>query len=186
MDLGTRSWRRWRWTLIGLGLILLVGTLLMGRPALFSHVPSPSSVPPEVAFLSIPPKIVDLPLRSHLFGRQAAEEISRLHRGTFPLTGATIATYADSATIVWVGAAENVAGANKLIFQMTQSIAWSNTPFTPVGERHLRGIDVYELNGMDQIHYYFQVSDRIYWLAVASDEAEQGLQDLLDFALETD
>jgi hypothetical protein len=126
--------------------------------------------------------VVDLPLRSHLFGPRAAEEISRLHRGTFRLTGAAIATYGDGAAIVWVGSAEDVAGADKLISQMTQSIARSNTPFTPLGERRFRDVTVYELTGMGQTHFFFQVDDRVYWLAVMPHRAEPGLRDLLGFA----
>ena len=184
------------WRLAGLALLIAVGAFLLMRFALLSVDQATSSEPSDIvgfplrtqvpAPLPIPPTVAGLSLRAHLFGQDAADEINRLHRGNFRLTGAAVALYGDAAATVWIGGTQDVSRASLITSQMTKSIARSNNPFTPVGERQLRGIDVYELTGMGQIHYYFQVGNRIYWLAVEPYLADQGLSDLLDFALDAD
>ena len=185
-----------RWVLAGLALLFAAGAFLLAAIALLPRDQTSSSEPvnaagfplqaQDVAPLSIPPDVAGFALRTHLFGPAAADEINGLHRGNFRLTGAAIAVYGDAEATVWVGGTEDASRARLIISQMTESIARSDTPFTPVGERQLRGITVYELTGIGQIHYYFQVGDRIYWLAAVSDRADRGLRELLDFALEAD
>ncbi len=173
----TRRRRRWPQLLIGLGLILLAIVLLLAALTLRPGNPAP---------LPIPVQIADLPLRGHLFGPEAAEEIQRLHRSRFPLTGAAIAIYgADPPeAMIWVARTWGDLGARLLTAWMTRAIERSdNSPFTPTGQRQVQNIRIYELTGMGQIHYYFQIGDRVYWLAVNPDQADQGLQDLLQFAL---
>ncbi len=170
--------RRRRWwprVLVGLGLVLLAGTLLLAGLMSSARDPAPLPVPSQTA---------GLPLRTHLFGSEAADAIRQLHRTPFPLTGAAVAIYgtdSPSATL-WVARSWGGWGARLLTTWMTRAIAGSDTPFTPVGSRREQGVLVYELTGMGQTHFYFQVGDRVYWLAVASDQAEQGLRDLLGFA----
>ncbi len=171
----TRS--RGPYVLIGLGLLILVGTLLWTGLPLLSSDPIP---------LAVPPKVADFPLRAHLFGPEAADEIRRLHRRGFPMTGAAVAVYGNREATLWVARTWGTWGARLMNFRMTQAIARSDTPFTPVGQRQLQGVTVYELTGMGQAHFYFQIGDRIYWLAVVPERAEQGVRDLLDFALSPD
>ncbi len=170
-----RGRRWWPRLLVGLGLALLVGTLLLAGLMSSARDPAPLPVPSQMA---------GLPLQSHQFGSEAADAIRRLHRTPFPLTGAAVAIYgtdSPSATL-WVARSWRIWGARLLTAWMTRAIAGSDTPFTPVGSRREQGILVYELTGIGQTHFYFQAGDRVYWLAVAPDRADQGLRDLLGFA----
>ena len=176
-SLYSRDRRRWRWVLFGLGAVLLIAALLLAGLMLFSRDPDP---------LLIPSQIGGVPLQAHLFGSEAADAIYRLHSTPFPLTGAAVAIYGSDSppVMIWAARTWGTWGARLLTMWMTQAIARSDTPFTPLGSRQVRGVLVYELTGMGQTHYYFQVGDRIYWLAVAPHQADQGLQDLLGFALD--
>jgi len=167
--------RRWGpFVLIALGLLILVGTLLWAGLDNLSRDP---------ASLAIPTRVGGLPLQVHLSGSEAADQIRQLHRSRFPMTGAAVAMYGNRSAMLWVARTWGSWGARLMRFWMTQAIARSDTPFTPVGQRRLYGVTVYELTGMGKSHFYFQVDDRLYWLAVAPDHAEQGLEELLDFAL---
>ena len=160
--------------LVALGLLFLLGALLWATLGRQARDPAPLAIPAEVA---------GLPLQAHLFGPEAATEIRQLHRSRFPVTGAAIAMYGDRSAMLWVARSWGSLGARVMRMWMTRAIARSDTPFTPVGQRQLSGVTVYELTGMGRYHFYFQVGDRVYWLAVVANRSEQGLSDLIDFAL---
>lgn len=175
MNIGRGRRPLWRlWIIAGLVIVLLAGVLSILTLLAFSRPPSPVPVPSRVA---------GVPLRAHLFGQEAADEIVRLHRSRFPLTGAAVAVYGETTAILWVGQTWGDGGAQVLLWWMTRAIERSDSPFRPVGQRRVRDVLVYELRGMGQTHFYFRVEDRIYWLAVDPDLAGRGLQELVDFAL---
>jgi len=163
-----RHRRWWPRALVGLGLVLLAGLMLLSRD------PAPLPVPSQTA---------GLPLRAHLFGSEAADAIRQIRRTRFPLTGAAVAIYGSDSPPATVWGARTW-GARLLTVWMTQAITRSDTPFTPVGSRRVSGVLVHELTGMGQAHFYFQVRDRVYWLAATPGRADQGLQALLGFALD--
>ena len=177
---------RWRLALVGLGLVFMTIILMLTGPTTPPGAQEPLPAAPGIIALPIPYEVAGLPIQMHLVGPEADEEIARLHRGSFALTGAAIALYQNAEATVWVGGAESTAKTRLIVYQMTQSIARVDSPFTPVGQRRLRDLDVYELVGMGQAHFYFQVDDRVYWLAITPDRVDRGLQDLLDFALKTE
>ncbi len=152
--------------LISLGVCVILAFLLT-RPA--------RAIP-------IPMQVAGYPLRAHLFGPDAAREIRDMHRGTFPLTGAAIGIYGNRDATVWVSEIWGEWGAALLMHSMTKAIARVDSPFEPVGERLVDGIQVYELTGMGQAHFYFRVRNQVYWLAIRPTRAEAGLRDILAFA----
>jgi len=160
--------------LVALGLLVLVGVLFWVALDRSARNPAPLAIPTEVA---------GLPLRTHLFGPEAATEIRQLHRSRFPMTGAAIAMYGDRGAMLWVARSWGSLGARLMRVWMTRAIARSDTPFTPLGQRRLSGVTVYELTGMGRYHFYFQVGDRVYWLAVVPNRSERGISELIDFAL---
>ncbi len=160
---------------VGCAGVLLVVVLLALIPVwVFSQ--------PEKA-LPIPGRIAGYPLRGHVFGPEAAEEIRNMHRGTFPMTGAAIAIYGNMDAVLWVSETWGSIGAYLLERGMTRAIAKGDTPFEPLGTRQVRGVTVYELTGMGQMHYYFRVGDMVYWLAVNEEKAEEALDEVVAFAL---
>ncbi len=155
---------------VGFGVLLFLCFMLI---ALVSR--------PEDA-LPLPRAIAGYPLRSHTFGPEAADEIRRMHRGTFPLTGAAIGIYGNSDAILWVAETWGGVGASILERGMTEAIERVDSPFTPVGVRNVQGVKVHELTGTGQVHFYFRLGNQVYWLAIAPERAEQGLQEVLEFA----
>ncbi len=156
--------------LIATGLLLVVCFLSI---ALISRPERP---------LPLPRTIAGYPLRTHLFGAEAAAEIRRMHKGTFPLTAAAIGVYGDTDAILWVSETWGSVGAWLLERSMTEAIARQETPFQPLGVRSVDGIRVYALRGLGQSHFYFRLGNRVYWLAVNPESADQGLQEVIDFA----
>ncbi len=155
-------------TISGLLLILCLLTVaLMSRPA---------------RALPLPPTIAGYPLHSHIFGPDAVQELHRMHDSSFPLTGAAIGLYGQGDAVLWVSETWGSIGARLLEWRMTTTIDRVESPFDPVGERTINGTRVHELTGMGQFHYYFRVGNRLYWLAINAERAEQGLQEVLTFA----
>jgi hypothetical protein len=48
-----------------------------------------------------------------------------------------------------------------------------------VEKRQVEGITVNVLTGMGQVHYYFQLDQRVVWLAVSPQLAEQSLEEII-------
>lgn len=163
--------RRWLLYLLLAALGLLIPGAI-GTAAFFAR-PAPLPVPPAVA---------DLPLHAHQFGAEAARSLVRLHRRRFPVTGAAMAMYGTAEATLWVARSWSGWGAARMTGRMTRAIAEGDSPFTPQGEQPIDGVTVYALTGMGQRHYYFRVDDRIYWLAVVPERADQALQEILAFA----
>lgn len=165
-----RSWLPPVW--IATGLLLVVCFLSI---AVISRPARP---------LPLPRTIAGYPLRAHLFGAEAAAEIRRMHKGTFPLTAAAIGVYGNTDAILWVSETWGSIGAWLLEWSMTEAIARQKTPFRPLGVRTVSGIRVHVLSGLGQRHFYFRLGNRVYWLAVNPESADPGLQEIIDFARE--
>lgn len=159
-----------RVALVVIGILLIVSLLVV---AVASRPAAPLPLPERVAGHS---------LRAHVFGPEAAAEIRRMHRGTFPLTAAAIGVYGNGDAVLWVGQTWGRVGAWALERSMTATISRTESPFRPVRERDLNGVHVYELEGMGQRHFYFRVGDRIYWLAVSPEWADRALAEVIRFA----
>lgn len=170
--------------LILAGIVLLVGTVAWFDILTPLRDPKP---------LPIPAQLAGLPLTRHAFGRQAADEIARLHDGStgsprssgFPLTGATVAEYGGGTITVWASETWGRWGAQYMTRSMTRAIDRETTPFTPTGQRVVDGHRVYTLTGMGMSHFYFQAGDQVIWLAASSDRADVALRDLLAYLDET-
>lgn len=161
--------RRW-FVLAGLVLLILItsGLLLQAR------LRNPAAI-------SIPGTLDDLPLTAHAFGREAAAHIAHLHGKDFLLTDAAVGEYGNGQATVWVSTTWGRWGAQRQIRAMTDAIAEGTSPFEPSGAQDVEGCTVYALTGMGQAHFYFRTGDQIVWLAVASDQAESALRELLDY-----
>lgn len=167
---GARPWRRWL-LLLGIGVLVLAA---VGWFGVLSPLRNPAAV-------SIPAELTELPLTGHAFGREAAEHIAHLHKKRFPLTGAAVGDYGNGQATLWVSRTLGRWGAQAQLRAMTDSIAEGTSPFTPTGQRDVKGCGIYALTGMGQTHFYFSVGDRVIWLAVAPDRADAALRELLDY-----
>jgi len=86
----------------------------------------------------------------------------------------------DGEATLWVAGTVAEFVAADMLRAMGESIAQSETPFTPLGERQPDGRSVAELTGMGQRHFYFRAGKQIIWLAVEEDLAELAIQEALE------
>jgi len=110
-------------------------------------------------------------------GAVALAEIESLHGKGFELTDGKVVRYGDA--MVWVAKAKDEATAKAMVDTMTRRIAEGRSPFTPTGTRQVNGRMVWTLTGMGQSHFYWQMGDKVTWLAISPALAEQGLRELM-------
>jgi hypothetical protein len=161
--------------LSGFGLIILLGA------AGFLIYPQMAQKPTPAA---LPDMIIDLRLSESIQAEAAIAEISRMHGNEFSLTSGAIGMYgADHTLTLWVAEVSTQTGAGRMLIAMRDKIANSSgsSPFEPVGERRAGSRTIYELDGMDQKHFYFQSRKLIVWLAVEPESAETALRQILKF-----
>jgi hypothetical protein len=164
-------WKRRRLLILtGLGLvILLVGGGWLGVNWLASGQGK----------VAVPPRLAGLPLSSHITGQAALTEIQRLHGKDFSMIDGAVAYYGDGRAILWISSTRLPSMAARQVEAMTERIAAGRSPFTPLDTIEVKGMTIYVLTGMSQIHYYFQLDRRVVWLAVSPQYAEQSLQELI-------
>lgn len=153
--------------LMGLGLVLVLAALIW------------LAVDWDVG--KLPARLAGLPLSEQLAGRPALAEIGRLHGQDFALVDGIVARYGDSAATVWMSSARTPALAAEQVEAMTGRIGEGGSPFTPLGRDEVEGVTAYALTGMGQRHYYFQLEQRVVWLAINAELADQGLAELIRY-----
>lgn len=130
----------------------------------------------------LPERLADLPLTEQVRGAPAVVEVNRMHGKEFPLTSGAVGIYGDGRqATIWVSGEPVGLMANRILIAMRDKIAEGNSPFTSLGERKVGGRSVYELEGLDQKHYYFQSANLVIWLAADANLAEQALGQSLEF-----
>ena len=164
---------RLAWILMSFGFIIVLVTL--GFALYQQRAGSINSVP-------LPNALVDLSLRGRIIGRAALDDLARLHGQEFLLNKGAVGIYGESGEItLYVAGTPLNFMAGRLMAAMRDKIARSETPFTPIAEREQRGRTVYELQGMGQKHFYFRSNDLIIWLAVDESQAEEALNQALEY-----
>ena len=159
---------------------LIVGGLLIiiaagGYLSYSQGINNPGPVP-------LPEQIAGLNIASSSTGFQAVIDIARLHNQTFPLVSGAVGMYGPNHQVkLWVSGSWLKFMATRMVAAMVDSIADSTSPFTAIGERQNEDRTIYELEGLNQKHFYFQSGRLVIWLAVDSELAEQALQEALEF-----
>ena len=159
--------------LIGFGIIVILVALAYGAYQL--RISQFESAP-------LPAEIAGLPLGGRLFGSPALDELSWMHGQQFQLNQGAVGSYgsSDEITLYVAGTPLNFM-AGRMIIDMREKIARTETPFAPLAERQYGARTVYELEGMGQQHFYFRSGNLVIWLAADEQEAEFALQQALDF-----
>ena len=135
---------------------------------------------PEVA--PLPGQIAGLSLGKHKTGREAVEEINRLHHKDFPLSSGAVGQYgAQQQVTLWVSGVPLRLMAAWVLKDMQEKIAEGNSPFTPRGEEYVRERTIYVLDGLGQRHFYFASNNLLIWLAADTELAEQALAQALEY-----
>src|SRR5574341_794601 len=130
----------------------------------------------------LPERISNLPLSGKTTGQKAVWELTRLHQKGFPLVSAAVGMYgAEHQVMLWVSGAPITPLASRMLASMRDKIAEGRSPFTPTGEWKDGNRMIYKMEGMGQMHYYFQSGNLLVWMAANPDLAEQALGEVLDF-----
>ena len=159
--------------LIGAGLFLLSATI--GYWRFDEAIKNPSAA-------RLPERITNLPLTSKSTGQQAVWELTRLHEKGFPLASAAVGTYgAEHQVMLWVSGAPITPLAGRMLVSMRDKIAEGRSPFIPTGVRKDGNRVIYELEGMDQVHFYFQSGKLLVWMAANAELADEALEEVLKF-----
>lgn len=115
-------------------------------------------------------------------GWRAVDELQRLHQQDFPLVGGAVGSYGiNQSAKIWVAESSFQFMARRMTRAMLYKIASVNSPFTPSGEFQDGKRIVYELDGMNLKHYYFQSGKMVVWLSSDVDTADQAILDALNF-----
>jgi len=132
------------------------------------------------AALTLPERIAGLSLTDRLTGAEAAENFINLQHQRFPITSGAIGFYGSNQATLWAAGAPFNFMAASMVNSMRDKISEGNSPFTPTNEYRFGGRTVYELEGMDQKHFYFQSNNLIVWLAADPAIADQALEQTLE------
>ena len=129
--------------------------------------------------MAVPPSLAGMPLTAQVYGRPALAEIEQLHGKGFALVDGAVGHYGNGTATVWISGTWAPFLAARQVEDMRDRIAEGRSPFELTGTREVDGTMIYVLEGMGQMHYYFQVDKRVVWLAASPELAEQSLQELL-------
>ncbi len=157
--------------LIGLGILLIFGTL--GWLYFDNLVNHPVAVP-------LPDQIAGLQMTDYTTGAQAAAQFEDLHNKQFPLISGAIGIYGDHKITLWAAGAPLNFMAARMVNAMEEKIAKENSPFTPLEQFTEGARTIYVLEGMGQMHYYFQSKNMIVWLAADPAVADIAIQQILE------
>ncbi len=160
--------------LVVIGLLLVITGL--GYGWLNNAISTPSAA-------ELPDQITGLPLTQANYGPEAVEEITRLHDQSFPLSSGAFGMYGREGNMImlWVTGTPARFMASRMVSDMEEAIAGSESPYTPIGAQEMNGRTVYVLKGMEQQHYYFQSEATIIWLAADHTFANRALAEVLAF-----
>lgn len=130
---------------------------------------------------SVPQEIAGLSLSQAIVGQEAIDSIHQLHGKDFPLTGGAVASYGTQKIILWVSSTRGAGDAEELTELMKTRIAEGRSPFVDQGSFRVDGSLVYALEGLGQVHYYWQSGSLMLWLAADRELAISALQQTVEF-----
>jgi hypothetical protein len=157
--------------LIGVGFLLTTGA------AAWAYVNSRVNQSTDVF---LPDSIAGLPITNYTTGAEAVAEFADLHGKQFPVTFGAVGVYGNREITLWVARTASASIALELTNAMQERIADGNSPFTPIDEIKNRSGTIYALEGMGQMHYYFQSQNLVIWLAADPAVADEALQQILE------
>lgn len=129
------------------------------------------------ARLLAPKSLGDLPLVHASEGRQALEEINRLHGKDVGAKAGYVAHYEKdgAAAMVYFAQASSAAEAERQLSEMSARIRKGDTPFSQLASSKRGKVTVYSALGQGQKHYFYRRDASVLWLAVDEPIARQSL-----------
>lgn len=129
------------------------------------------------AQLQPPGTLGDLKLLHASRGKEALQEISRLHGKALSAEGAYVAHYErEGATaMVYLARASSTDEAGRQLEQMRARIQRGDTPFSNLKTLKQGGMTLYSVLGQGQTHYFYRREADVLWLAVDAAAAKPSL-----------
>jgi hypothetical protein len=157
-----------------------LGFLLLAAAAWYGLHTTRSA--PGVAFSdNIPASLAGLALTEKTTGAEAVAQIQNLHLGDIAIVDAVGAAYGAQQAVMWIAAAESEARAAALVAEMETAIASGGSPFAPLGVLGLGGREVFEVEGLGQLHFFYRTGDKVIWLSASPALAKQALTEVMGF-----
>ncbi|TAK88076.1 MAG: c-type cytochrome biogenesis protein CcmI [Betaproteobacteria bacterium] len=125
-----------------------------------------------------PPKSLgDLQLLHASRGKQALEEINRLHGKDVGAKAGYVAHYEKdgAAAMVYFAQASSTAAAGRQLNEMSARIRKGNTPFSQLTGSKQGKVMIYSVLGQGQKHYFYRRDASVLWLAADESVARQSL-----------
>jgi len=145
--------------------------------------------PVHLSFL-FPETIEGLRRVQLITGIQALKEINKLHGKEIEIIEGSIGTYQapdGPKAMVWISRSRKANSARHQTEIMIKKMLVSpHSPFHHPVQRELRGITIYQFQGMGQIHYIFCWNDLVFWISAASHKGDAMLQAFLPEKKNTD
>ena len=143
---------------------LAIGLALLAGVAVYAVVAIPFVFQVEQDI--VPRTISALPRVRKISGQKAIENIQQLHGYDFKLKNSTFAVYGNQNVILWVSDAGDEQGATDLIELMKVHMSDDSLALQELGSFELLAYTINELNGSNQMHYYWQADNLVIWLTV--------------------
>lgn len=136
-----------------------------------------------VSSAGAPSQLAGFALTEQTSGAAAITEIRNLHLvGNFEMQDAHVAVYGAQNMVLWIADAGAESTAQSQLVAMDDAIInAANSPFTMIGMYVFSGRQVRSLDGLGQLHFYFQSGSKVVWVSSDPGFAEQALQEALNF-----
>lgn len=148
--------------------ILSTGGILILMIVLLSVL----SFPTKNRAISIPNQIGTYSLISKIDGKEALQQISKLHGKDIKIQNAYILQYhneSQESAVVWISESPNGSEAKKLFNRMDRLMDQSNM-YSNHRLIEIDGSPIEYVYGMDMDNYYYQKGSRIIWISVSMDK----------------
>jgi hypothetical protein len=132
---------------------------------------------------TLPQTIGTLQLVRLQSGKEAREEINRLHGKQLSFLKGYIGTYkyGEKKATIWLSVYESDDTAERELVKMAESLKVGKSGvFRHFQTLSIKEESVYFVTGMGQAHYFFDKGKKVFWLAVEPSEARQVIRDLVE------
>lgn len=158
-------------TLIGLAALVLVGVYFYQQ----RQVDDPQAAP-------LPAELAGLELTSAVYGSEAVGQINRLHGQEFDLSQGAVGYYGPGGhATLWVAGTPFAFQAPAVLEAMQRSINSGRFPYQPAGQVEVAGVTVEMLQGLNNLHFYFQSGPYVVWIQADPDLAQDLLAEAVAF-----
>lgn len=171
----------------GLIIATIVAAVLIAAILIYNSNRSTTEDNESLSESAFPQTLQGLSLAQVVSGPQAIGMISKLHGSNITIKQGYIATYQGNQAqiMIWVSESNNEKEAVELFEIMDRKIAVpegsssGQPPFTDRHQFESNNVDVIAVKGMGMENYYYQISNKVYWIAAGGVDPIKTLEDVM-------